>query len=71
MAATPTTEMTDKTAKEEEWRRVQRGKNQSAIDLLRSWAQATDEEIAEQRETWEFLKRALEEDRLSYRKLFP
>jgi aminopeptidase N len=25
----------------------------------------------EQRETWEYLKKALDEDRLSYRKLFP
>jgi hypothetical protein len=43
--------------------------NQAAIDLLRSWREEGDEE--EQRETWEFLKQALDEDRLSNRPLFP
>jgi hypothetical protein len=43
--------------------------NQAAIDLLRSWREDDDEE--EQRETWEFLKQALDEDRLSDRPLFP
>jgi hypothetical protein len=33
--------------------------------------EATEEEVMEQRETWEYLKRALDEDRPSYRKLFP
>ena len=55
---------------EAEWRRRQRVLNQPAIDLLDSWAEATEEERAEQRETWELLKQALDEDRLSYRKLF-
>ena len=36
--------------------------------LLASW-RAGDAE--EQRETWAFLKKALDEDRPSYRKLFP
>lgn len=50
----------------------QREKNQAAIDLLTEWLNETDPEIIrEQRETWEFLKQALDEDRLSYRKLFP
>jgi hypothetical protein len=40
----------------------------SAIALLRSWC---DEDAQEQRETWEFLKTALDHDRLSNRKLFP
>jgi hypothetical protein len=58
---------------EEEQRRRQREKNQAAIDLIRSWLDETDPEvIREQRETWEFLKKALDEDRLSPdRKLFP
>ncbi len=43
--------------------------NQTAIDLLRSWREEGNEE--EQRETWEFLKQALDEDRLSDRPLFP
>lgn len=47
-------------------------KNRAAIELLRSWPEADDEEDAvEQRETWEYLKRVLDEDRLSDRKLFP
>jgi hypothetical protein len=71
MAVKPTTRTMDDIATEEERRRIQRGKNQSAIDLLESWADATDEEVAEQRETWEFLKNAVDEDRLSDRKLFP
>ena len=57
---------------EEERRRLQIEKNQPLIALLRSWREATDpEELEDQRETWEFLKEALDEDRLSYRKLFP
>lgn len=40
----------------------------SAIALLQSWC---DEDAQEQRETWEFLKTALDQDRLSDRKLFP
>ena len=41
---------------------------QSLIDLLRSWQEGDAEE---QRETLEFLMRALDEDRMSARKLFP
>src|SRR5262249_21216576 len=40
-----------------------------AIALLRSWAEQGDAD--EQRETGEYLIRALDEDRLSDRKLFP
>jgi len=45
--------------------------NHAAIELLRSWREddAYDEE--EQRTTWEYLKQALDEDRLSDRKFFP
>jgi hypothetical protein len=45
-------------------------KNQAAIDLLDSWL-GDDEDAAEDRQTWEFLKTALDEDRLSDRPLFP
>lgn len=55
---------------EAERRRLQLEKNQDAIALLNSWANATEEEIQEQIETWEFLKRALDEDRLSDRTFF-
>jgi hypothetical protein len=39
------------------------------LQLLESWVQEGDAE--EQRETWEFLKQALDEDRFSDRRLFP
>ena len=41
------------------------------IALLDSWIAVDEEGIQEQMETWEFLKQALDEDRLSNRKLFP
>jgi len=41
---------------------------QAVIRVLRSWC---EDDPDEQRETWEFLRRALDEDRLSDRKLFP
>jgi len=44
-------------------------KNQAAIELLRSWREYGDEQ--EQTETWEYLRQALNEDRLSNRPLFP
>jgi len=47
---------------------IQQAKNEPAIRLLRSWREGDKQE---QRETWEYLKRALDEDRLSSRKLFP
>jgi hypothetical protein len=42
-----------------------------ALALLQSWNVEESSERDEQRETWEFLKQALDEDRLSDRKLFP
>ena len=42
---------------------------QAKLANLRTIMDIGDEE--EQRETWEYLKKALDEDRLSYRKLFP
>lgn len=41
------------------------------IALLESWCSGDEADAEEQRETWEYLKRALDEDRLSDRKLFP
>jgi hypothetical protein len=41
---------------------------ESTAALLQSWC---NEDAQEQRETWEFLKTALDQDRLSNRKLFP
>lgn len=45
-------------------------KNQAAIHLLDSWLDDT-EDAAEHQHAWEFLKTALDEDRLSDRPLFP
>lgn len=41
-----------------------------AILLLQSWNVESSPEQDEQRDTWEYLKKALDEDRLSDRKLF-
>jgi hypothetical protein len=41
-----------------------------AIALLQSWCAVDPQQQEEQRETWEYLKTALDEDRLSDRKLF-
>ncbi|BAU09981.1 hypothetical protein LEP3755_04580 [Leptolyngbya sp. NIES-3755] len=45
-------------------------KNQPAIDLLDSWLN-DEEDASEDHKAWEFLKTALDEDRLSDRPLFP
>ena len=47
---------------------AQSQKNRALIRLLRSWREGDEQE---QRSTWEYLKQALDEDRLSERKLFP
>jgi len=47
---------------------AQSQKNSALIQLLRSWREGDEQE---QRSTWEYLKQALDEDRLSERKLFP
>lgn len=44
-------------------------RNQGAIDLINSWVEEGDEQ--EQTETWEYLRKVLDEDRLSNRLLFP
>ncbi|MCT7949521.1 hypothetical protein NG798_06965 [Ancylothrix sp. C2] len=41
------------------------------IEELDSWCNVGEEDAQEQRETLEYLIKALDEDRLSYRKLFP
>ena len=51
--------------------KVQIEHNQGLITLLDSWAEGSEEDQAEQRETWEYLKKALDEVRLSDRPLFP
>lgn len=50
---------------------AQRAKNAAAIRLLRAWREGDESDEQEQRETWAYLKQALDEDRLSNRKLFP
>ncbi len=45
-------------------------KNQAAIMLLQSWLDVSEEEAQEQRETFEFLKQALDERRPAGYKLF-
>jgi hypothetical protein len=45
-------------------------KNQAAIALLDSWMN-DDEDADEHQQAWDFLKTALDEDRLSDRPLFP
>ncbi len=47
---------------------AQSQKNHALIQLLKSWREGDEQE---QRNTWEYLKQALDEDRLSERKLFP
>jgi hypothetical protein len=43
-------------------------KSRALVQLLRAWREGDEQE---QRSTWEYLKQALDEDRLSERKLFP
>lgn len=68
----PVTPAHDLTAQEREERRLEQiQRNQALIELLNGWAEGEPDEQEEQRETWELLKRALDEDRSSYRKIFP
>lgn len=50
-----------------ETRLIQRQRNRAAIDALRAWRETGDDE---QPDTWEYLRRVLDEDRPSHRKLF-
>lgn len=52
----------------EQRRQEQIRRNMAALAMLREWDQ---EDPEEQHETWEILKRALDEDRAGQRKLFP
>lgn len=54
---------------EEELEEVQR-RNQRAIALLDSWLESDERDEQDQIETFEILRKALGEDRESYRKLF-
>jgi predicted ATP-binding protein involved in virulence len=49
---------------------AQTQKSRELVQLLRAWREG-DEDEQEQRNTWEYLRQALDEDRLSERKLFP
>lgn len=51
-------------------RTAQENKTKALIRLLESWNVEDEQEQQEQREAWEHLKRALDEDRFSDRKLF-
>jgi hypothetical protein len=65
----PTTRTNDPDAEQREAKRQEQiRRNQALIELLNEWDQ---EDPEEQRETLEFLMKALDEDRPSYRKLFP
>jgi len=47
-------------------------KREELLEYIDSWDDVTEEEAAEQKEAWEFLRHALDEDRLSPgRPLFP
>ena len=54
----------------EAFRRAQRRRNQAAIDLIDALMSVDEAEAEEQRETLEFLRSALNEDRLSDRDRF-
>ena len=47
------------------------GTPEDAVALLRSWNEVDQAEATEQADTLEYLMRVLDEDRLSYRPLFP
>lgn len=63
----PTSENEAQTAEERKQEDVEYSK--ALIALLDSWVEEDEEE--DERETWDLLKRYLDEDRTSYRKLFP
>lgn len=60
-------QITDTQHVQDEQRKEQMRRNQAVIDLLNAWER---EDAEEQRETLEFLMKALDEDRPSDRKLF-
>ncbi len=68
MSAVPPLPSPRSNGREERVEQIQR--NQAAIQLLESWCTGSEDDVREQRETLEYLKRVLDEDRLSDRKLF-
>ena len=66
-----TTQVVDTPEAEKKTPETQRAKREAAIRLLRSWREEGEHDEQEQRETWAYLKKALDENRLSNRKLFP
>lgn len=48
-----------------------RERNSRALKILRSRDNPSEADIAEQKETWDFLQKALQEDRLSFRRVPP
>lgn len=68
-ATPPARELTEE--EREVRRQEQIRQNQALIELMNEWSQGDEQDQEEQRETWELLKRLLDEDRSSYRKLFP
>jgi len=46
-------------------------RRERAVALLESWRNCSEEEAQEQKETLDFLMKALDQDRPSFRKLFP
>jgi hypothetical protein len=60
------------TQEEREARRQEQIKqNQALIEMLNEWSEGDEQDQEEQRETWELLKRLLDEDCPSRRQLFP
>lgn len=52
--------------------RTRRADNRAAIALLDAWAATDDtDDEREQQQTWAHLQTALDDNRLSYRQLFP
>lgn len=68
-STSPASPPADPLAAEQEARRIQREKNQAAIELLRVWREEGDQE--EQRRAFEALKQTLEEDSMGYRRIYP
>ncbi len=65
----PKTNQKVKTSLPQRTKAEQRARNLAVIELLHEWREEGNEE--EERESFENLKRALDEDRLSDRPLFP
>lgn len=71
MGQDTTRQVVDAPDAREEPLKARRAKSEAAIRLLRSWREGGEHDEQEQRETWAYLKKALDENRLSNRKLFP